>query len=271
MKKLFMTLLAAGMIFSFYSKAAFAAETPLQAMVHPLLGTPYVWGGLSPKGFDCSGFTKYIFAKIGVKLPHNSAMQSKKGKRVSRKQLRAGDLVFFHTYGKGITHVGLYLGEGKFADATDKGLMINRLDSRYFNQRYVTATRILDDKQYKQITGLLADSIHEASAASHAPSGSSNRSTSHSTAGSVIKNSNGTLIKWIVTDSVTNVREHPDLQAAVKFQAKPEAIYPVLAVKHTVSGDWDEIIYKGQHTAWIADWVVHKQTNVDKIAASRKK
>ncbi len=66
------------------------------------LGTPYVWGGASPGGFDCSGFVSYVFGQMGVSLPHHAASQYGMGSPVSRDQLQAGDLVFFN----GLGHVG---------------------------------------------------------------------------------------------------------------------------------------------------------------------
>jgi cell wall-associated NlpC family hydrolase len=81
------------------------------------LGVPYRWGGASPSGFDCSGFIMYVFAQIGVSLPHNAAAQYGYGSPVSRDQLEAGDLVFFN----GLGHAGIYVGGGNFIHAPHTG------------------------------------------------------------------------------------------------------------------------------------------------------
>jgi cell wall-associated NlpC family hydrolase len=81
------------------------------------LGTPYVWGGASPSGFDCSGFVMYVYAQIGVSLPHSSYAQYGYGSPVSRSQLQPGDLVFFD----GLGHVGIYVGGGSFIHAPHTG------------------------------------------------------------------------------------------------------------------------------------------------------
>jgi len=81
------------------------------------LGTPYVWGGASPGGFDCSGFVMYVYAQMGVSLPHSSYAQYGYGSPVSRDQLEPGDLVFFD----GLGHVGIYVGGGSFIHAPHTG------------------------------------------------------------------------------------------------------------------------------------------------------
>ena len=102
-----------------------------------LTGIPYRWGGSSPSGFDCSGLVQYVYAKVGVHLPHYAAGQYGRGRRVSRGSLRAGDLVFF----SGLGHVGIYAGGGKFIHAPRRGTTVrwSRLSS---HGSYYGATRL---------------------------------------------------------------------------------------------------------------------------------
>lgn len=128
------------------------AETPLSSAVNAGLGSPYKWSGTTTKGFDCSGYTSWVFNKLGIDLPHTSKGQATVGESVSKDQLRPGDLVFFNTDGKGISHVGVYVGDGKFYhSATDKGVIITKMSDSYYTKRYVTARRVLSDEQYTQL------------------------------------------------------------------------------------------------------------------------
>jgi peptidoglycan DL-endopeptidase CwlO len=98
------------------------------------LGTPYVWGGASPAGFDCSGFTMYVYAQVGVSLPHNAAAQYGYGSPVSRSALAPGDLVFFD----GLGHVGIYVGGNQFIHAPHTGdvVKISSLTGWYASTYY---------------------------------------------------------------------------------------------------------------------------------------
>ena len=107
-------------------------------------GVPYVFGGTSPNGFDCSGFTRYVFAQSGVYLPRMADEQFEIGRAVSYSRLQPGDLVFFSTYAAGASHSGIYLGDGKFISATSsRGVAIDRMDSSYWGPRYIGARRVM--------------------------------------------------------------------------------------------------------------------------------
>ncbi len=106
------------------------------------MGTPYVWGGQQPGGFDCSGYVQYVFGKHGYRLPRTADIQFEVGQRVGMGQERPGDLVFFETYAPGASHVGVYLGRDYFIHASSsRGVTIDRLSSDFFAQRYLGARR----------------------------------------------------------------------------------------------------------------------------------
>ena len=108
------------------------------------LGTPYVYGGSSPSGFDCSGLTSYTYRQMGVSLNRTAASQANQGTYVAKSDLQPGDLVFFNTSG-GISHVGIYTGNGNMVHSPrpGKSVEIVSINSGYYAQRYVTARRVV--------------------------------------------------------------------------------------------------------------------------------
>lgn len=111
---------------------------------YSVIGTPYVFGGTSPYGFDCSGFTQYAFARAGISLPRMADSQFYAGRKISMSQLRPGDLIFFTTYEPGASHVGIYVGNGNFIHAgTSTGVTVSSAFTGYWGARYYGACRVL--------------------------------------------------------------------------------------------------------------------------------
>ncbi|HXM06187.1 MAG TPA: C40 family peptidase [Candidatus Acidoferrum sp.] len=107
------------------------------------LGTPYVFGGTTPSGFDCSAFVQHVFAIAGISLPRTADAQYDVGKPATGGP-RPGDLVFFQTYESGVSHVGIYLGRGKFVHASSShGVMVSQLSESYWASRYLGAKRLI--------------------------------------------------------------------------------------------------------------------------------
>ena len=104
------------------------------------LGTPYRWAGSSPGGFDCSGFVMYVYGRIGIGLPHNTAMLWGVGRPVARNHLRPGDIVFFN----GLGHSGIYIGRGRFVHSPHSGdvVKISRLSESWYRMTYYGARRL---------------------------------------------------------------------------------------------------------------------------------
>ena len=122
----------------------YSGSSSIVSVAYNYLGVPYVWGGTSPSGFDCSGFTQYVFRQCGYSLDRVAQSQYYNGSYVSYSNLQPGDLVFFsNTYSaSGITHVGIYVGDGNFIHASNSGIAVTSLSENWYASRYVGACRV---------------------------------------------------------------------------------------------------------------------------------
>ena len=123
----------------------YGSEVVMQALAN--VGKPYRWGGSDPGvGFDCSGLVAHVYDDaVAMKLPRTSREMSRRGTHIGRNRLAAGDLVFFNTSGRAYSHVGIYIGRGRFVHAPSTGSLVRveRIDNRYWSSRYVGARRLL--------------------------------------------------------------------------------------------------------------------------------
>ncbi|MDI6879661.1 MAG: C40 family peptidase [Desulfitobacteriaceae bacterium] len=110
---------------------------------YSLKGVPYVWGGTTPSGFDCSGFVQFVFRSAGISLPRTAEEQYKVGSPVNRGELRPGDLVFFQTYKPGASDVRIYIGGGKTIGSAGDGVAIHSLSESYWSKHYLGARRVI--------------------------------------------------------------------------------------------------------------------------------
>ena len=116
----------------------------LRTTASKYVGVRYSYGGTSTKGFDCSGYVRHVFSELGKSLPRSSSAMYGEGESVKKSDLQPGDLVFFNTSGRGVSHVGIYIGSGKFIHAsTSKGVIKTSLNDKYYwGNKYVGAKRV---------------------------------------------------------------------------------------------------------------------------------
>lgn len=147
-----MTIFLLSILFS-VDKSAFAksGDEPINydqllPIAKKYIGIPYAWGGTAPSGFDCSGYIQFVFKQLDIALPRTTSDMAVMGEPVKKSDLRIGDLVFFNTYGSGVSHAGIYIGDDRFIHAsTSKGVMISPLnDPYYWGPRYLSARRVLN-------------------------------------------------------------------------------------------------------------------------------
>jgi len=120
-------------------------EAALEAaeLAKTMVGKPYRYGGHSPSGFDCSGLVYYSYTHAGIAVPRTTRSQLRAGMPVASKSLRVGDLVFFDQEGRKFSHVGIYIGSGRFVHAPSSGkhVRIDSLDQHYWREHFVAARR----------------------------------------------------------------------------------------------------------------------------------
>ncbi len=122
-------------------------QSTVQRVARSQLGKHYVWGAIGPKTFDCSGFTSYVYRKAGLNIPRTSRNQSKYGTRISRRNLKPGDLIFFdtsHAHRGYVNHVGIYLGNDRFIHASSarRRVTITSLNKAFYSRRFKWGRRI---------------------------------------------------------------------------------------------------------------------------------
>jgi len=126
-------------------RATLPADQSLISTALSFRGTPYRSGGSDPRGFDCSGFTQWVFAQYGIALPREVEEQFKVGEKIKLDDLKPGDLVFFHTESRGVSHVGIFVADDQFVHApSSKGVVrVEYVSSSYWARRFVGGRRVV--------------------------------------------------------------------------------------------------------------------------------
>ncbi len=121
-----------------------ARDNKMMEEIQSWLGTPYVYGGESKSGVDCSGFTQAVYSAVDIDIPRTASQQAQASAKVAPGDLKFGDLIFFNTEGSGISHVGIYIGDGFFVHASSsRGVVRESLSKEYYAQRIVSAGRFM--------------------------------------------------------------------------------------------------------------------------------
>ncbi|MGE7949225.1 NlpC/P60 family protein [Lysinibacillus sp. NPDC093688] len=162
-KKWLLPIFASFMLFSttHIDSAEAATQSEVTDTASKYLGIPYKYGGTTTSGFDCSGFTSQVFADLGITLNRTSGAQYQQGTAVAKSDLQVGDLLFFNTSGSGISHVSIYIGDGKMIHSqTNQGVSYSNVnDPYYWGSRYVGAKRVatFDEEQKAEVKKVAID------------------------------------------------------------------------------------------------------------------
>ncbi len=156
-KKWLLPIFASFMLFTTtqIDKAEAATVTDVTNTASKYLGVPYLYGGTTTKGLDCSGYTSKVFADLGIELNRTSGSQYQQGTAVTKNDLQVGDLLFFNTSGKSVSHVAIYMGDGQMIHSqTGKGVSYSKVnDPYYWGSRYIGAKRVatFDGEQAEEV------------------------------------------------------------------------------------------------------------------------
>ncbi len=122
-----------------------STDNSMMDEIESWMGTPYAYGGESRSGVDCSGFTRAVYSSVNIEIPRTASQQAADARTVTPSNLQFGDLIFFNTSGSGISHVGIYIGNGFFAHASSsRGVVRESLAKQYYADRIVSAGRFME-------------------------------------------------------------------------------------------------------------------------------
>ena len=154
-------LLSSVLLMMNISAANATSPSEIKTKAYNYIGTPYVYGGTTSKGFDCSGFIQQVFQDTAIVLPRTTSEQFKEGITVSKSDLETGDLVFFNTSGKGVSHAGIYVGSNQFIhSSSSNGVSVSSInDPYYWGDKYIGAKRVLVQSQTSEKVEVKSASI----------------------------------------------------------------------------------------------------------------